>query len=133
MNEIDWYNDADGSDSSDELLDPEEEIFQYISDMVTTYPQEIANKLGYSLRTIQHHLKKMYNSNRIGILKTQFDKVPGRIRYRLSSLKEEGLYGVDIRKRTWYCVMESGKELEKRLSDEHGIIFRRRMTVEEAI
>ena len=133
MNEIDWYNSSEGSNGSDELLDAEEEIFHYISDMVTTYPQEIANKLGYSLRTIQHHLKKMYNSNHIGILKVRFDTVPGRIRYRLSSLKEEELSGVDIRKRTWYCIIESGEELEKRLYGENGIIFRRRMTVEEAV
>lgn len=133
MNEIDWYSGSDESDNPDELLDTEEEIFQYISDMVTTYPQEISNKLGHSLRTVQHHLKRMYNLNRVGILKTRFDMVPGRIRYRISGLREEGLSGVDIRKRTWYCVMESGEELEKRLYGEHNIIFRRRMAVVGAV
>lgn len=126
MNEIDWYG-GNSDDSPDELLDPEEEIFQYISDMVATYPQEIANKLGHSLRTVQHHLRVMFNSNRIGILEIRFDKVPGRIRYRLSSLREEGLSGVDIRKRTWYCIMEAGNELETRLFSEQGLIFRRVM------
>lgn len=133
MNEVDWYSGAGDSNSLDELLDTEEEIFQYISDMVATYPQEISNKLGLSLRTVQHHLKRMYNLNRVGILKTLFDRVPGRISYRISSLREEGLSGVDIRKRTWYCIIEGSKELEERLYEEHNVQFHRRMTVEEMV
>lgn len=124
MDEIDWYGSNSGSD---DLLDPEEEVFQYIRDMVVTYPQEIANKLGYSLRTVQHHLRKMFNSNRIGILELRYNVVPGRIRYRISELWAEGISGNDMRKKTWYCVLESGKELEDRLFDEKGLTFRKRV------
>jgi len=123
MNEIDWYESDQGSDK---LLDPEEEVFQYIRDMVATYPQEIANKLGYSLRTVQHHLRVMFNSNRIGILELRYDVVPGRIRYRISELWAEGMSGYDMRKKTWYCAIESGEELEDRLFGERGINFRKR-------
>lgn len=123
MKEINWYP---HSEDREELLDPPQEIFQYISDMVVTYPQEISEKLGYSLRTVQHHLRMMYNNNSIGIVETQFNKVPGRIRYRIAGLWAEGMSGADIRKRTWYCVRETGSELEARLHDEHGLRFRSR-------
>jgi hypothetical protein len=120
MQEIDWYS---GNDNSDELLDPEEEIFQYISDIVVTYPQEISNKLGYSLRTVQHHLRKMYNANRIGTLSTPFDTEPERIHYRRVFFGLNGLSGRELRNRTWYCVYQSSQELEKQLFDERGLIF----------
>ncbi len=120
MEEIDWYN---TSKHTEEVLDTQQEIFQYIYDMVTTYPQEISEKLGYSLRTVQHYLRKMHNENRIGIIATPFEQVQGRIRYRIAGLWAEGMTGSDIRKRTWYCTIETGAELESRLYDEHGVCF----------
>lgn len=120
MTEIDWYN---NHDNSDELLDTEEEIFQYISDLVVTYPQEISNKLGYSLRTVQHHLRKMYNSNKIGVLTTLFEREPERLHYRRVFFGLGGLSGRELRNRTWYCVYQSSHELEKQLFDERGLIF----------
>lgn len=120
MPDIDWYN---TQDSSDELLDPGEEIFQYISDLVVTYPQEIADKLGYSLRTVQHHLRKMYNANQIGILATPFEMEPERLHYRRVFFGLGGLAGRALRNRTWYCVYQSSSELERQLFDEHGLIF----------
>lgn len=123
MKEIDWYNNNPNDTNSDELLDPEEEIFQYINDLVVTYPQEIADKLGYSIRAVQHHLRKMYNNNRVGVLATPFDQEPERLHYRRVYFGLGGLYGKDIRNRTWYCVYQSSLELERQLYDERGLIF----------
>ena len=120
MKETDWY---DTQNSSDELLDPEEEIFQYISDLVATYPQEISDKLGYSLRTVQHYLRKMYNDNKIGVLATLFEREPERLHYRRVFFGLGGLSGREIRNRTWYCVYQSSHELEKQLFNERGIVF----------
>lgn len=120
MDEIDWYY---NHDSPDELLDPEEEIFQYISDLVVTYPQEISDKLGYSLRTVQHHLRKMYNDNKIAVLATPFEMEPERLHYRRVYFGLGGLSGRDLRNRTWYCVYQSSDALEKQLFDERGLIF----------
>lgn len=123
MKEIDWYNNKSDYENSDELLDPGEEIFQYISELVVTYPQEIADKLGYSIRTVQHHLRKMYNDNRVGVLATPFDREPERIHYRRIYFGLGGLSGREVRTRTWYCVYQSGLELEGQIYDERGIIF----------
>lgn len=122
MSENDWYSGGSGGEE-DELLDPEEEIFQYIRDIAVAFPQEIADKLGYSLRVVQHHLRKMYNSNRIGVLATPFDREPERLHYRRVYFGLGGLSGKDIRNRTWYCVYQSSHELERYLCDERGIIF----------
>ena len=121
MNEIDWYESK--SNDTEEVLDAEEEIFQYISDFVAAYPQEISDKLGYSIRTVQHHLWKMYTDNRIGILSTPFDREPERLHYRRVYMGLNGLSGKAVRNRTWYCVYQSNQQLEQQLSDEHGIIF----------
>ena len=111
MVERDWYQ----TQPVDELLDTEEEIFQYISDKVATYPQEIAGELGQSLRTVQHHLRRMFNDQRIGKIKPKFDRVPDRILFRLPELQSQNMRGVDIRNKTWYCVNETGAQLRERL------------------
>ena len=110
--EPDWFHD---NLPQDELLDTEEEIFLFISDKVTTYPQEISGELGHSLRTVQHHLRKMFNDQRIGKLKLEFDCVPDRILFRLPELQSQNMRGADIRNKTWYCVNETGAQLRERL------------------
>lgn len=120
MDEVNWF--PDDSPPTGELLDTEEEIFQYIADKVTTYPQEISSELGHSLRTVQHHLRKMLNDLRIGKLETKFNCIPDRIVFRLSELHSHKLSGADIRQRTWYCVNETGGQLRTRLQAEGRIL-----------
>ena len=112
MNELDWLG---HSPQNEELVDTEEEIFQYIVDKVATYPQEIATELGHSLHTVQHHLRRMYKDQRVGILQTPYNHVPDRIMFRLAELQMQGISGVDIQKRTWYCANETGAQLRERL------------------
>jgi len=111
MGERDWYQ----SEPDDQLMDVEEEIFQYIADKVTTYPQEVSIELGHSLSTVQHHLRVLYKSKRIVVLQTLFNRPPDRIMRRLPELQTQGMSGNDIRKRTWYCVNETGAQLRERL------------------
>jgi len=111
MGEHDWYQ----SEPDDQLMDVEEEIFQYVADKVTTYPQEISIELGHSLSTVQHHLRVLFKSKRIVVLQTLFNRPPDRIMRRLSELQMQGMNGNDIRKRTWYCVNETGAQLRERL------------------
>lgn len=111
-----WVTNDGGYD--DRMLDVGEEIFQYIRDNVATYPQEIAGELGHSLNTVQHHLRRMFNDQRIGKIATPYDRCPDRIAYRLEGLQAEGMSGTDIRKKTWYCIMESGVQLRERLRAE---------------
>lgn len=110
--ESNWFPDQEGGE---ELLDTSEEIFQYIYDKIATYPQEIAQELGHSLRTIQHHLRRMFMDQRIGKIRLPRHQVPQRILIRLPELQAQHIYGSAIRKLTWYCIYETGEELRERL------------------
>lgn len=120
MKEPNWF--LNDPPPADELLDTEEEIFQYIVDKVATYPQEIAMELGHSLRTVQHHLRKMFNGQRIGRLATPQYTIPNRLLFRLAELQSRRLSGAQIRSLTWYCVNETGVQLRARLSAEGRIM-----------
>lgn len=122
MQEQNWF--PNDSPFEDELPDTEEEIFQYIADKVATHPQEIASELGHSLRTVQHHLRKMYNNHRIGKLKTDFGHIPDRILFRLFELQSQNVSGANIRKKAWYCVNETGAQLRERLSVEGRVTLK---------